>query len=122
MNVLRVILLLCALGLGIPCHASIEAEDWQKYIDEGCSPTLRGQAKKLMGELDFWSRVEASMWSWYQTFDAPSATQYCAARFSTPNKRAQYMQCSAYAQAQLHWFQRCRPVAVQFCRQAGGKC
>lgn len=44
-----------------PAEAAIEDDDWKEYLTRSCEPTIKGRAKKLLGDLKFWA-TSTSQW------------------------------------------------------------
>ena len=103
-------------------HAAIDQFDWQSYIDTSCKPTLTGSAKRLLGETSFWAHVNVSMDWWAREMDSEKPQEVCYSRYQAANQTEKLMQCLAYIQDKWAWYARCKPVAVQLCRQSGGSC
>ena len=105
-----------------PTYADIDDDDWQNYLSNSCQVTIRGQTKKLLGELRFWSHVTVSMDSWANNMRVYKPEEDCQIQYTTTKNIIRYQQCMAFYQEKWQWFSRCRPIAVNACRLVGGYC
>lgn len=103
-------------------NASIEDQDWQSFLNESCQVTIRGHAKKILGELKFWSHVVVSMDSWATNMSIEKPENDCQIQILSTKDPIRFQQCMAFYKAKWQWFARCKPVAVSACRHAGGFC
>lgn len=102
-------------------YENIEDKDWQKFMDQGCRPTMHGSLKRFFyNELALWSHINGSMDSWER--DTRGDERICDIEYSEPSQLVQRQQCLARFEAKLEWYARCIPVVLTACRQSGGNC
>ena len=114
--------LLFLLGAGTAVAQWGSNKQWMDLIDQSCSTTFKGKAKRLFGELDFWIEVRVSMEMWVEDMGVQDFSGYCRASYSSPDKREDLMRCLASVKRDYDWYSRCKPTVDVLCRQAGGRC
>jgi len=122
MKIRNFFILFTIISISFSSHAAIEEQDWQNYLTKSCSLTIRGNAKKMMGELKFWAHVNVSMDSWARSMLIEKPEDYCYINYRDSSQSTKLMQCIAGYKDWWDWYGRCRPVAVHACRLAGGYC
>lgn len=97
-------------------------KEWMDLIRQNCSPTLKGQAKKLVNEKSYWVEVDVSMSMWVKGMQLSRYDDFCRASYPQPSQRDRLMSCLASVQHDFDWFGRCKGQIVYMCRSAGGFC
>jgi hypothetical protein len=97
-------------------------KEWMDLIRENCSPTLKGQAKKLVNEKSYWVEVNVSMEMWVEDMRLSRYDQFCQASYQSPSQIDKLMSCVASVKHDFDWYGRCKSQIAYMCRAAGGFC
>ena len=97
-------------------------KEWMGLIKDDCTPTLKGGAKRLIGEKSFWVEVNVSMSMWIEDMRLMRYEGFCHAEHSGAGQSERLMSCLASIKRDLDWYARCKGQAVTLCRRAGGFC
>jgi hypothetical protein len=97
-------------------------KEWMGLIRQNCSPTLKGQAKKIISEKSFWVETNVSMDMWIEGMRINRYDEFCRASYPNPSNRDKQMSCIASVKHDFDWFGRCKNQVVYMCRAAGGFC
>ena len=106
-----------------PAHAEWgNHKEWMGLIQQNCSPTIKGQAKKLFNERLFWVETNVSMGMWIEDMNLSRYEGYCYASFPNASQRGKLMSCVASIKHDFDWFNRCKRQVIFMCHKAGGYC
>jgi hypothetical protein len=114
--------LLFLLGAGSAVGQWGGYKEWMGLIDQSCSTTFKGKAKRLFGELEFWVEVNVSMGMWIEDMRVQDFPGDCRASYQRADQREDLMRCLASVKRDYDWYGRCKPAVDMLCRQAGGRC
>ncbi len=98
------------------------SKEWMDLIRQDCSPTFKGQAKKLINERSYWVETNVSMHFWIEGMRLDRFDDFCRDTYSHPSQRDRLLSCLASVQHDFDWFGRCKNQIVYKCRTAGGFC
>lgn len=97
-------------------------KDWMDSIKADCSPTLKGAAKRLIGEKSFWVDVNVSMSMWMEDMALMRYEGFCYAEYQGAGKQERLMSCLASVRRDIDWYSRCKAPVIIMCYKAGGFC
>jgi hypothetical protein len=97
-------------------------KDWMDLIKADCSSTLKGAAKRMIGEKSYWVEVNVSMSMWIEDMTLMRYEDFCYAEYQGSGKQERLMSCLASVKRDIDWYSRCKAPVVIMCHKVGGYC